>query len=743
MIQYVTRGNSTPNGKSRVYFTCHPDDFDKYFQKVCDDIFKSHNPAIFYTPDMTAEFEEKNLDADLGRSNLFVIPVTYQLLTTKNRTMDHDVRYAIKKHIPILPLMMESGIDTLYSHPEKFSELQYLDPFTTDHTRISYEEKLKKFLDAVLISDEVAKRVRSAFDAYIFLSYRKKDRAYANKLINLIHNHPEWRDIAVWFDEFLSPGESFQENIEKILENSKLFALLVTPNLLEEPDGKPNFVMAKEYPAAVASGKKILPTEMEETDQEELSKKFHDIPPCVKPETEFETLKELMAEALTLAAKRDNNNDPEHNFLIGLAYLEGIDVEVNKERGIQLIAPAAYAKLPEALLKLRDMYREEIVPGYYSFNADIWGQRTYEYYKEAYGEVHPDTLNSLNVYADICREIGQTEKAFKLSEEAYTHCCDILGETHPETLIALNTYAMASDTVLDFEKAQELCKLAYTLCKKHLGEENSVASTAAHNYATVYYNHKKYRKAVPLFEKVYRLRLVTLGDEHHNTLQSLDTLADTYTKIRKHKKALELRVKEYPLYCKILGETHPDTLEKLHNLAGCYVKAGKKAKALETYQKVYGLRVQCLGEEDHDTLSSLAKLADVYGRLGKFGECFKLWLKHDLAYKPLWDYNIIRAFDYSALEQQDRDTMKELLALADSYEARGEKELVLDTYNKIRAYSRKVLGDGSALTQNTLHILFVLCWRYRKFGRMIKYYAISYRNNFKMLSESLKSIEKK
>ena len=66
----------------------------------------------------------------------------------------------------------------------------------------------------------MAKRVRAAFDAYIFLSYRKKDRKYANELMRLIHSNPECRDIAIWFDEFLTPGESFKENIEKILDRS-------------------------------------------------------------------------------------------------------------------------------------------------------------------------------------------------------------------------------------------------------------------------------------------------------------------------------------------------------------------------------------------------------------------------------------------------------------------------------------------------------------------------------------------
>ena len=220
------RNNSQVEKKPRVYFTCHPEDV-KHFKKICEDIFKTHDCAIYYTEDMTEAIPEEEKEVDLERFNLFVVPVTLKLLNTPNRAMDEDIPFAKEKHIPVLPIMMESGIDVIYSRPDKFGEMQYLKPYSSDITEISYEEKLKKYLEAVLISDEMAKRVRNAFDAYIFLSYRKKDRKYANELMRLIHSNPECRDIAIWFDEFLTPGESFKENIEKMLDDSKLFTLLV------------------------------------------------------------------------------------------------------------------------------------------------------------------------------------------------------------------------------------------------------------------------------------------------------------------------------------------------------------------------------------------------------------------------------------------------------------------------------------------------------------------------------------
>ncbi|MBQ3489746.1 MAG: tetratricopeptide repeat protein, partial [Clostridia bacterium] len=430
---YKTRGNSSPERKPRVYFTCHPEDFEKHFEKVCEDIFATHDCAVFYTETMTEEIEEKYKESDLGQMNLFVIPVTFKLLSKPNRAMDSDFRYAKEKHIPVLPIMMETGIDEFYSAKDKFGEAQYLSPYVQDMTAISYEEKLKKYLESVLISNETAERIRKAFDAYIFLSYRKKDRHYANELMKLIHSHPEFRDIAIWYDEFLTPGESFRQNIEKMMQDSKLFTLLVTPNLLEYVDGKPNYVMAHEYPDAKKAGMDILPTEMEETDKAELCSNFLEIPECVDPQ-ENELFKTRLLDSLSKIAIAANNNDPEHNFLIGLAYLDGIDVEKNTERGIELITMAAEANLLEAMKKLYNMYNEGKGIQVDYRKAVLWAERIWQYYKEKYGEEDNKTLTWMNNLAVAYSELGDHRKALEVQEKVYALRCKILGEEHPDTL---------------------------------------------------------------------------------------------------------------------------------------------------------------------------------------------------------------------------------------------------------------------------------------------------------------------
>ncbi len=559
-----TKGNASPARKPRVYFTCHPADFDKYFDKICEDIFKSHDCAIYYTEDMTEPFDEADLVTDLESNNLFVIPVTFKLLTQPNRAMDQDFAYAKEKCIPVLPLMMESGIDSIYQRPDKFGERQYISPYSSDLTEVRYEEKLKKYLEVVLISDEMAKRVRAAFDAYIFLSYRKKDRRYANELMRLIHKKPQCRDIAIWYDEFLTPGESFKENIARILKDSKLFALLVTPNLLEEPDGKPNFVMAEEYPEAKKAGMPILPAEMEATNQEALSTKFDGIPRCVNPYAEG--FNEQILESLALLATEKNDSEPEHNFLIGLAYLEGIDVETNRELGLSLITAAAEAELPEAMEKLYEMYYNGTYVALDYQQALIWIQKLSDYYLTHFGEEDPKTLAARNDLAVTYYDLGDYQTALELQEKVYALRCKILGEEHPNTLRSLG------------------------------------------NLAVTYGELGNRQKSLELNEKVYALRCKILGEEHPNTLTSLNNLAFTYGELGNHQKALELNEKVYTLLCKILGEEHPDTLTALSNLACIHFHLEQYQKAYLLFQKVYAGQCKVLGKDHPHTENTLSNI---------------------------------------------------------------------------------------------------------------------------------------
>ncbi len=367
-LSYKTFGGADPREKSRVYYCAHEADFERFFTPITEEIFKcARTAAIWYHEPGQQITDMDAFYADLAQMQLFVVPITAHFLFQENMARQQEFQFAAEHHIPILPLMQEPGLERDFNRI--CGDLQFLDKSALDEdpTAISYEEKLKKYLESVLVSNEMAQRIREAFDAYIFLSYRKKDRAYAQKIMRLIHENPYCRDIAIWYDEFLTPGENFNEAIAEAMQKSKLFALVVTPRLLEIP----NYVMDIEYPEAKACGMPILPIQAQETDSEILMQLFAGIDPSLPPEQAALQVREKMQHIALL----EHSQDPTHNFLIGLAYLSGIDVEVDFEKAYGLIQAAAEAGLPEAMEKLVSMYQNgEGVPRNYQA-AVAWQRR--------------------------------------------------------------------------------------------------------------------------------------------------------------------------------------------------------------------------------------------------------------------------------------------------------------------------------------------------------------------------------
>jgi len=456
-LKYKTHRNSEPNGKPRVYFCCHPEDFNKYFESVSDEILAKQNCTIWYDDEELVRNED--FFADLKQMQLFVMPVTTNLLCTDNEALDSDFKFAIENHIPVLPLMQESGLEELFN--KKCGDLQFLDKNNTDTTAISYDEKLKKYLESVLIGDELAEKIRAAFDAYVFLSYRKKDRRYAQELMRLIHKNEFCRDIAIWYDEFLTPGENFNDSIKEALQKSGLFVLTVTPNLVNEP----NYIMTTEYPMARQEGKPILPAELVPTDREQLSEKYEDIPNLADAHNESE-LSEALLESIKKMAIKENDNSPEHNFFIGLAYLGGIDVEVDNEKAVSLITSAAEAGLVEAMRQLVVMYENGKGVKINIQSASEWQGRVvgvlYNVYKTK------GTMTSfLECYQEILKLIGiliydrnhpRVLGASKILVDFALFIRELENERFSEIKKSINDFEVLKETLEKDEKLKEWAK---------------------------------------------------------------------------------------------------------------------------------------------------------------------------------------------------------------------------------------------------------------------------------------------
>lgn len=347
MLKYLTRGESSPSRKPKVYISYAPPD-DARIADIAADLLSfeiGQDCSVWYDDDPSAP-DGTDLSL-LKEMQMFVVPVTSAFLLTENRARDVEVKLALDEHIPILPLAFESSLIPIFN--KRIGDLQLIDVNSQDSTAAGYEEVFSQFLSSVLIGGELSGRIRGAFDAYIFLSYRKKDRMNAQQLMRQIHNAEPLQSVAIWYDEFLIPGENFNRAISDALSACDLFALAVTPNILESG----NYVMETEYPMARSLKKPIVAVEMIATPRPQLESIF-ELSDCVPAENDGGVHSLLMQRLPSAVGKAVN--DPEKDYLIGLAYLSGTDVEKNADIALALLTRAAGDKHTGAVSRLVQMY---------------------------------------------------------------------------------------------------------------------------------------------------------------------------------------------------------------------------------------------------------------------------------------------------------------------------------------------------------------------------------------------------
>ncbi len=699
----------SPQGKPRVWFSCHPADFGKHFEEICEDIFTTQNCAIYYETEPKAGFDETELASQLSDMQLFVVVITTKFLFSDNRACSYEYRYAMENHIPILPIAVEPGIADIFTERMNhigagYGDVQLLDRTSTDITAIPYAEKLSKQLDVLLVGDERAARVRAAFDAYIFLSYRKKDRIYAKELMRLIHRIPFCRDIAIWYDEFLVPGEGWNDAIKDAMQKSSLVTLAVTPNVTE-PD---NWIIKNEYPDAVKMGKEVIPAELVATDRDLLSRLFKDIQLPVDGNDE-----NAMAEALKSIAIKENNPDPEHNFLIGLAYLGGIDVERDNEHAVSMITVAAEAGLPEAIEKLVSMYANGDGVERNYLTSVYWQEKLVAALERAENPLEDDNLIwCLANLGEMREALGQ----FKEAREAYERMQKYAEERYNQMPKAVETrrcLATSFERMGDLSKEEGNTTAAGDYYKRCLEIREQLADeTGTHlalsNLGLSYdclgelcQSAGDFAVAGEYYEKALAIR-EHLKDES-GTIEEWQDLSVSYDRLGKlyatagdFTTAKGYYEKCYEICKRMVVEA--GTLEALRDLTGSFMNLGDLCKAEgdlvaaeEYYEKVLETRKQLADETD--AIADRRNLTLVYDKLG---DLYAITGEHTTA---LEYYN--KGFEIKEQILNECETIEALHNLFVSYDRMGDIYKAEKNHATAKEYYKRALEIGERLIDET------------------------------------------
>lgn len=406
-LKYVTREMENPKGKVKVYVSCHTDDYEKHFPSLSEDFLMNWDCSLWFSEKDTERTEEYL--NNINDMQLFVIFVTDRMLRFADASQEKDISFALKQMIPILPILEDD--DLIEPFTKKFGDMQFLCKNSQDKSADSYKEKLIKYIEKNFFDKEMRQKVASEFKTHLFLSYRKKDRDIARKLMHRIHSINELYDVAVWYDEFLVPGQDYNEEIDESVEKSNAFLLMVTPSIVEKTFSKDNtvsdnYVVRVEYPLAKKLNKIIIPIEMVQTNREALEKNFADLPELISIDDE-QKLKNMLQSIIPDTA-HTSENDMYHKFLIGLAYLEGIEVEIDRQKAVTLIESAALSGVSEAAKRMVRICASGIGVKRDLEKALYWQNKLVELLKKEYENL-PTKKAGLDVLDEMRELIGILE----------------------------------------------------------------------------------------------------------------------------------------------------------------------------------------------------------------------------------------------------------------------------------------------------------------------------------------------
>ncbi len=391
MLEFKTPENISLKGLPKVYFCGTQKDYDNYYDFVTKSIWHSHPCGMFYNDEAS-----HNLWEELHEMQMFIVIINREMLFDKTNIAWSELDYALKNGIAILPILESNDL------AEEFNKT-YNDVHCLNLTDLEmHSERLVSFLNAVLLRKEfsgIEKYLRAKF----FLSYRKADSRLVRELMRKIHKNKKLLDVGFWYDEFLVPGEDFNNAINEELLECDAFVLTITDSIadkriLDDGTAVDNYVVKYEYRIAKENEKIIFPIDMVNIQEEKLSV-FKELPKVLNAKDES-----VLWEAMEDYVKDLNqNNSPERDFYLGLAYLNGINMEVNRELAVELLSSSADNGVFKSICKLVDMYKNGIGVAVNREKAAYWQDKKVKWLLDFYrlhkGEA--ELCNLLNAYVEL------------------------------------------------------------------------------------------------------------------------------------------------------------------------------------------------------------------------------------------------------------------------------------------------------------------------------------------------------
>lgn len=189
----------------------------------------------------------------------------------------------------------------------------------------------------------------------------------------------------------------------------------------------------------------------------------------------------------------------------------------------------------------------------------------------------------LSDLASVTSDMGNSNAALKLAEQALSIRRELHGEDHPDTAMSLANVAVNYCNLGKHDKALALGQQALDIRRNLFSEEHPDTAYSLSNVADYFACLGKYDKARELGLQALAIRRKLFGEEHPHIAISLNNISAYLSCLHKHNEALKLSQEALVIRQKLLGDVHPNTILSQRNVIQCLVNANRKPEAIQHF----------------------------------------------------------------------------------------------------------------------------------------------------------------
>lgn len=224
--------------------------------------------------------------------------------------------------------------------------------------------------------------------------------------------------------------------------------------------------------------------------------------------------------------------------------------------------------------------------------------------------------------ACVYSHLGLLERAENLSREVYQRQLVLYGELHADTMLSLNNLAHACARQSKHQVAEELYKKALELAKRVFGLKHQQTLMIAGNYADVLWALGKNKEALQLRTKTFQTKESMLPAERDDV-----DFAFQAAKLADHRHAEgEWEETKRPLVGVLmmqhreLGPKHCEVASSMTSLATLCRERNFLRAPPELTSQAYMIGHSTVGDQSPNTVNASIERGECFGLLGIYGE---------------------------------------------------------------------------------------------------------------------------